>query len=210
MTSASPMDGEGVRSTENSGDASWDGYERAIREGSRRYRPGKVCNRPQMNEREAGKPKRRQMDVFKDTATGRAATRLVRTSAKEPATHRGAAGKSQGGNAQAGLPLAGPRDATTGTQDRSGRTKGVRRAKAGRIRQEPDDRPERPGAMGDEDAAGHGRPPQDSRSSKGSAWRLSVPTVRATAMANHTAKTKHRRSAAVTGAPHGGRDRQSP
>ena len=122
MTSADSDQAERVRS-ENSGDAGWKAYERAIREGSRRYRPGKVCNRPQMSERQAGKPKRRQMYVFDDTAAGRAATRLSRKTRERAAPHNGGAAV-QGGNAQVGLPLAGPSDATAGTQNRIGRAKG--------------------------------------------------------------------------------------
>jgi hypothetical protein len=36
----------------------WTGldHERAVRESGRAYRPGKVCDRPQLSEREAGKP----------------------------------------------------------------------------------------------------------------------------------------------------------
>lgn len=117
------------------------------RQGSRRYRPGKTAGRPQVSEREAGKPMRRQMDVFEDTAAGRAATRQAKPRPKEPATPEGAAGKSRGGNAPTGLPLAGPRDATAGTRDRSDRAKGVRRAMAGRIRHGPGDRPEKAGAI---------------------------------------------------------------
>ena len=123
MTSADPNQGEGVRGTSSKeGDASWEAYEVAIRQGSRRYRPGKVCDRPQMKEREAGEPKRRQMDVFDDTAAGREATRLSRKAPERAAPHRGGAAV-QGGNAQAGLPLAGPSDATAGTRDRIGRAK---------------------------------------------------------------------------------------
>jgi len=144
------MGNGGVRSTSGEADgASWDEFKRAICERSRGYRPGKVCDRPQMREREAGKPKRRQLDVLEDTAAGRAATRLSRKSSERAAPHDGGAAV-QGGNAQAGLPLAGPRDATAGTQNLIGRAKGVRRATAGRVRHEPDDRPAGAGAMGDE------------------------------------------------------------
>lgn len=137
MTSATPPQSEGGRDTKKeAGDASLDGYERAIREGSRRYRPGKACQRPQRSERETGKPQRRQMDVFDDTLAGRAATRLARPAPERPATPEGAAGKYKGGT-----PPQGPGDARPVTQNEDGRANG-KRGCAGAVVTTRDDRSE--------------------------------------------------------------------
>lgn len=55
------LDGKGVR-TQNASDRAWTGldHETAVRMSGRQYRPGKVCNRPQLSEREAGKLRERE------------------------------------------------------------------------------------------------------------------------------------------------------
>lgn len=55
------LDGKGGR-TQNASDRAWTGldHETAVRMSGRSYRPGKVCDRPQLSEREAGKPSERR------------------------------------------------------------------------------------------------------------------------------------------------------
>ncbi len=65
-------------------DAAWSGldHEACVREAGRKYRPASLSNRPQVIEREVGKPSAQQMDLFA-TAQGRTAIRLCRPKDRE-------------------------------------------------------------------------------------------------------------------------------
>lgn len=76
-----------IRSTDRK-DGAWDlDHERAVRMEGRRYRPASLYNRPQLSEREAGKPQAAQGDLFA-TGQGRAATRLCRPAKVEAESDR--------------------------------------------------------------------------------------------------------------------------
>ena len=65
----------------------WQEYLASLRAEGRRFRPGKVYDRPSTAEAQAGKPASDQLDIFNDTPNGRAATRLSRVRKAHTATH---------------------------------------------------------------------------------------------------------------------------
>ena len=116
--------------TENRDDRepSWDDYIQALRVEGRRYRPASLHNRPQVSEREAGKPQAAQYDLF-TSPQGRAATRICERGSRRD---EGSAGGSDQDTAARLNAVRGEQDSASGMSKARLRAKRYLAWRAGR------------------------------------------------------------------------------
>ena len=123
------MNRKGVGTADRSNSApSWDDYIGALREESKRFRPGKAHNRPQLSEATPCKAEATQGDLFQ-SAQGRAATRLSERRTKQD---EGSAGGSDQDTAARLNAVRGEQDSASGMSEARLRAKRYLAWRAGR------------------------------------------------------------------------------
>ena len=124
------MDRHGGKRSTDGGDSapSWDDYIDALRQEGRRFRPASLHNRPQVSEREAGKPQAAQYDLF-TSPQGRAATRICDRGSRRD---EGSAGGSDQDTAARLNAVRGEQDSASGMSEARLRAKRYLAWRAGR------------------------------------------------------------------------------